>query len=59
VCDEEDFQEGKKHRENDFSESNSGGKKKRAKPTTAKRTKNRNIPLKRKVYTRQRKRRRR
>jgi len=55
VRDEEDFQEGKRLKDNNFSGSNSSGKRKRDEPTTTKTTKNLNIPLKRKGYTRERK----
>ena len=50
--DEEDVQERKYRKDYNFSGSKSNGKRKRDKATTAKRPKNRNIPLKRKGYTR-------
>jgi len=39
VCDEEDFQEGKKLKDNNFPRSSSSGKRKREEPITAKTTK--------------------
>jgi len=46
VRDEEYFQEGKKLKDNNFSLSNSSGKRKRGKPTTAKTTKKPHITAK-------------
>jgi len=56
VHDEEDFQEGKRLQDNNFSGSNSSGKRKRAEPTTAKTTKKLNYTAKEERVYRRRKR---
>jgi len=52
VRDEEDFQEGRRLKDNNFSGSNSCGKTKRHEPTTARTMKKPKYSVKRKGYTR-------
>jgi len=59
VRDKEHFHEEKRPKDNNFSWSNSSGKRKSDEPTTAKTGKNLGLPLKQKGSTRRRKRRRR
>ena len=59
VCEENDFEEGKRLKDNNFSGSNSSRKRKPDEPTTAKTTTKPKSPAKEKGYTRRRKRRRR